>query len=301
MAPKIYTSPYPSMPLVKTSIFHYSFPTPTCESAKLPHARLSPELPAFVDAATGRVVSRRQLKSDALRLSLGLRTNQELGLNKGDVIMLFSVNSIDYPSVLYGGQAGGFITTLANSGYTPQEVKHQLEDSGAKVVFVHPSLLPVLSGTIDLLKQKSKPIPKVYFLARETDLPAEAGNTGIQSYENLMVDEEKVKQANWVGEKVEGNAVHQTAVLCYSSGTTGLSKGESRLKYRKPVGRLDVLLVLTGVESTHYNLTSVQTMLTHPGPYPSLSPKNNDKIVGVLPFYRESGKRAQGHAADQGV
>ncbi len=58
------------------------------------------------------------------------------------------------------------------------------------------------------------------------------------------------------------------------------------------LGALSVILILpfplyAGVESTHYNMTSIQAMLSPPGPYPDLKPENGDKIIGVLPFYRE--------------
>lgn len=57
--------------------------------------------------------------------------------------MIFSPNSLAWPIVLFGAVAAGLRCTLANSGYTPAELKHQWTDSGAKVLFAHPSLVGV--------------------------------------------------------------------------------------------------------------------------------------------------------------
>ena len=49
--------------------------------------------------------------------------------------------------MLDGGIAGGLRMTLANSSYTARELEHQWTDSGAKVVFTHPALVPVVAGS----------------------------------------------------------------------------------------------------------------------------------------------------------
>lgn len=96
--------------------------------------------PAFIDADTGATLSRSTLKSLALSLGYGLTKSSVLGtkLQKGDVVMIFSPNSIAWPVAIFGSVAAGLRCTLANSAYTPKEVKYQWEDSGAKVIFVHP-------------------------------------------------------------------------------------------------------------------------------------------------------------------
>jgi 4-coumarate--CoA ligase len=101
--------------------------------------------PAFIDANTSTTLSRSSLRSLCLSFGYGVThsppTPQKLV--KGDVIMIFSPNSLAWPIVLLGAVAAGLRCTLANSGYTPGELKHQWTDSGAKVLFAHPSLVDV--------------------------------------------------------------------------------------------------------------------------------------------------------------
>lgn len=58
--------------------------------------------------------------------------------------MIFSPNSLAWPIVLFGAVSAGLRCTLANTTYTSAELKHQWIDSGAKVLFTHPSLVGVV-------------------------------------------------------------------------------------------------------------------------------------------------------------
>lgn len=102
-SPTIYTYKYKAEPLPRTSIFLHHFPTT--------HNRFSEDLPAFIDPVTGFQVTRGALKDGALRLGLGL-LRPSLELSKGDVILIFSPNVVEYPVAFFGGQAAGLVTSL---------------------------------------------------------------------------------------------------------------------------------------------------------------------------------------------
>ena len=57
-----------------------------------------------------------------------------LGLKSGDVLAVQLPNSLQYPVVAFGAWKAGLILTNVNPLYTPREVAHQLEDSGAKAL-----------------------------------------------------------------------------------------------------------------------------------------------------------------------
>ncbi|MBU0514539.1 MAG: long-chain fatty acid--CoA ligase [Proteobacteria bacterium] len=65
----------------------------------------------------------------------GLATALEsLGLKKGDVVALLLPNSFQYPICFYGCLALGLTVTAINPTYKSLEIKHQLNDSGAKAI-----------------------------------------------------------------------------------------------------------------------------------------------------------------------
>lgn len=83
--------------------------------------------------------------SHSLAYGLTDPSGPTLPLRKGDTVLFFSPNSIAYPVVTFGIVAAGLRCTFSNSAYTANELKHQWTDSGAKVIFAHPSLVPTVT------------------------------------------------------------------------------------------------------------------------------------------------------------
>ena len=61
---------------------------------------------------------------------------QSLGLEKGDRVALMMPNILQYPVALYGVLRAGLIVVNVNPLYTPRELEHQLNDSGAKAIVI---------------------------------------------------------------------------------------------------------------------------------------------------------------------
>ncbi|MEL7250211.1 MAG: AMP-binding protein [Bacteroidota bacterium] len=58
------------------------------------------------------------------------------GLQPGDKIALMMPNLLQYPIALYGAFRAGLTVVNTNPLYTPREMKHQFNDSGAKAVII---------------------------------------------------------------------------------------------------------------------------------------------------------------------
>jgi len=60
----------------------------------------------------------------------------ELKLGKGDRIAIMMPNVLQYPIALFGALRAGLVVVNTNPMYTARELKHQLEDAGAKAIVV---------------------------------------------------------------------------------------------------------------------------------------------------------------------
>ncbi len=61
---------------------------------------------------------------------------QGQGLEKGDRIALMMPNILQYPVALFGAMKAGLVIVNTNPMYTARELKHQLEDSGARAIVI---------------------------------------------------------------------------------------------------------------------------------------------------------------------
>ena len=137
---KVYTSPYATKPFPDESIYTFLFQTRfddhACTGA------------AFIDAASGQIVTRRELKAASLSLAHGLRTVfTRMGgvpLQRGDVVMVLSPNSVAFPVAMMGGLAAGLCVVLGSPAFTPRELEHQWTDARTKAAMVHPACVPTV-------------------------------------------------------------------------------------------------------------------------------------------------------------
>jgi long-chain acyl-CoA synthetase len=61
---------------------------------------------------------------------------QGRGLGKGDRVAIMLPNVMAYPAVIFGVLIGGFTVVNVNPLYTARELAHQINDSGARLLFV---------------------------------------------------------------------------------------------------------------------------------------------------------------------
>jgi len=78
-----------------------------------------------------------------------------LGIKKGDSVVLFLVNSLEFVIGYYGILKAGGIVIPANPLYNAEELKRQLNDSGASVIIVNRNSFPVAKGVKNGTKLKT--------------------------------------------------------------------------------------------------------------------------------------------------
>ncbi|THH30875.1 hypothetical protein EUX98_g3326 [Antrodiella citrinella] len=250
---KILASPYPDVHIASESLFTHLFRTHYSTSR--------PDHPAFVDAATGKTITRQQTRDLALQFAYALREGFAaqtggVSLKRGDTIMCFSVNSISWPIFMYGAFAAGVKTTLANSGYTARELEFQYKDSMSKMVIVHPLMLQVVLEMFKHMNVRDHEVRKRVIIADYG--MARAPHT--KQFANI--DDLLGKGRLQTEEKFDGHLSNDVAFLCYSSGTTGNPKG---------------------VMTTHRNVIAQVALAQTVMPIDLV--KRKEAMLGILPFY----------------
>eukprot|EP01018_Ginkgo_biloba_P019716 Gb_21821 [translate_table: standard] len=162
---------------------------------------------ALVDSTTGNKITYSELWLGVKSIATGLA---DLGVQKGDVVLLLSPNSIHFPVISMAIMSIGAIVTTTNPLNTTAEIAKQAKDSNAMLAFVTPSLAEKLLGTKLLM----------VLIAQEKDI-----NLQKPQIPNCVTSLEKLISSNPA--KMPAVKIHQddTATLLYSSGTTGTSKG----------------------------------------------------------------------------
>jgi len=87
---------------------------------------------AFINM--GQPLTYRQLDAQSRDFAAWLQ--QGLGLQQGDRVALMMPNLLQYPVALFGVLRAGMVVVNVNPLYTPRELKHQLNDSGASAIVI---------------------------------------------------------------------------------------------------------------------------------------------------------------------
>src|SRR6202030_4695994 len=106
------------------------------------HANSNPDRASYIMAATGKVVTYRELDEESNRAANLFRS---LGLRPGDGIALFAENHPRYYQVLWAAQRSGLYYTAISSRLTAEELAYIVNDSGAKVFITTHAMADVAS------------------------------------------------------------------------------------------------------------------------------------------------------------
>ena len=156
---------------------------------------------------------------------------QTLGLAQGDRVAIMLPNVPQYPVVVAGLLRAGLVVVNVNPLYTPRELEHQLKDSGAKAIVVFekfattlqevlhavPTRKIVLASVGDMMGLKGHLINFVLRTVRK-EVPAFDLPGAIRFNDAIAVGRRSTFKPVKVG-------ADDIAVLQYTGGTTGVSKG----------------------------------------------------------------------------
>ncbi|CAH8252968.1 unnamed protein product [Arabidopsis lyrata] len=165
---------------------------------------------AFIDAATGHSIS----FSDFWRAVHNVADclHHDIGIRRGDVVLILSPNSISIPVVSLAVMSLGAVITTANLLNTASEISRQIADSKPKLAFTTPELAPKLAASADIS----------VVLTEEEEEERVRYTRGVRVVGVLTEMMKKEQSGPRVRDRVNQD---ETAMLLYSSGTTGRSKG----------------------------------------------------------------------------
>lgn len=221
--------------------------------------------PAFMNM--GSVMTYRKLEERSRAFAAYLQN--DLKLKKGDRVAIMMPNLLQYPIALFGVLRAGLIAVNVNPLYTPRELEHQLNDSGAKAIVIVSNFANTLEQVVD-----KTPIKHVVLTSLGQMLPRAKGTVVdfVVKYVKRMVPKydlpnaisfrkalHKGRRLQYVKPFMSGDDI---AFLQYTGGTTGVAKGA----------------VLT-----HRNM--IANVMQAKGAYSPMLVEGRELIVTALPLY----------------
>jgi long-chain acyl-CoA synthetase len=179
-------------------------------------------------SSMGKAMTFRALEEESRKIGIWL---QGLGLVKGDRVAVMMPNVLQNPVVVYGILRAGLVVVNVNPLYTPRELEHQLNDSGARAIFV----LENFAHTVQQVVTKTD--------VKHVVVTALGDMLGLKGHVvNLVVRRVKKLVPAWsmpmaksfrqvLSAGARGTlrpievALDDLAFLQYTGGTTGVSKG----------------------------------------------------------------------------
>lgn len=157
---------------------------------------------------------------------------QSLGLKPGDRVALMMPNVLQYPIAIAGVMRAGLVAVNTNPLYTPRELEHQLKDSGAKAIVILENMaatlekcrasVPVEHVIVASIGETLSPLKGmlVNFVVRRVKKMVPA-----YSLPGSITWSEAMKRGAKASHRPVERSLDDVAVLQYTGGTTGPSKG----------------------------------------------------------------------------
>jgi len=206
---------------------HLEYPEITIPAALEQTAKRHPDFPALI--FKGTAINYQDYNQAVDRFASVL---QSLGSEKGDRVAVHLPNCPQFLMAFTGTLRAGGIVVPCNSIYTPRELSHQLKDSGAQTIVTlsafYPTIQKIRKEThlrqviVAEIKTYFPPLVKLLFTlllekkkGHRVEIPYDQTT---HKFTTLMANAPPAPRPVEV-------SLDDTAVLMYTGGTTGLSKG----------------------------------------------------------------------------
>lgn len=186
------------------------------------------ERPAFTNM--GQTLSFAEIDARSRRFAAYLQ--HDLKLNKGDRIALMMPNILQYPIALFGALRAGLVVVSINPLYTSRELKHQLQDSGAKAMVIFANAAHTLEQVIDQTAVEHVIVTSIGDLLK---FPKSLLVNLVLRHVKKMVPRWNIPRARSFRHALKARSEGEfrpvditqadTAFLQYTGGTTGTAKG----------------------------------------------------------------------------
>jgi long-chain acyl-CoA synthetase len=171
---------------------------------------------------------------------------QSQGLAQGARVALMMPNVLQYPVALFGTLRAGCVVVNVNPLYTPRELEHQLNDSGAEVIVILENFAAALQQVVSRTKLKHVVVAALGDLL---GLKGAIVNLVVRHVKK-MVPAYELPGALRFNEVLAAGAGHELrrvevgqediAFLQYTGGTTGVAKG-AMLLHRNILANLEMV------------------------------------------------------------
>jgi acyl-CoA synthetase (AMP-forming)/AMP-acid ligase II len=180
---------------------------------------------AIIDGSTGQSRSFQEYHQTMVAIASYLK--QELHVNPGSTLALFSPNHVDYIPISLAAAMCGCKLTPIDALYKPRELATILHMSSTSVIFVHATILAVLQEAMVLLNQQwpSHKLPHIIIIPYPEKVHEDDEEKLYPG--TISLDQLKKYPLTW-NRPIITPSLHDITnspfLLPYSSGTTGLLK-----------------------------------------------------------------------------